>query len=113
MPDAATFTEWCRAVFTIASAASGRGEQCATWLSACLVKGSKPCDFGAVLPQWRSFDAKLATAIRAVLHGDLLVRVNTLLDAAMLNGRLVSGRAMLCAVFRNFKPTGRDFGSDA
>eukprot|EP00972_Heterocapsa_arctica_P038658 5696945-Heterocapsa_arctica.AAC.1 len=65
MPTAATFAEWRRAVFTIASSASGRGEQCATWLSACSVKGAMPSDFGAVLPQWRSFDAKLATAIRA------------------------------------------------
>eukprot|EP00972_Heterocapsa_arctica_P018683 2763395-Heterocapsa_arctica.AAC.1 len=72
-----------------------------------------PSDFGAVLPQWRSFDAKLAVAIRAVLHGDLLVRVNTQLDVAMLDGRFLSGRATLCAVIRNFKPIGRDFDSDA
>eukprot|EP00972_Heterocapsa_arctica_P085949 12665689-Heterocapsa_arctica.AAC.1 len=31
----------------------------------------------------------------------------------MLTGRLLSGRAVLCAVFREFKPTGRDFGCDA
>eukprot|EP00972_Heterocapsa_arctica_P076266 11251781-Heterocapsa_arctica.AAC.1 len=74
MPDAATFAEWRRAVFTIASAASGRGDKCAAWLSACAVKGAMPSDFTVVLPQWRSFDAKLATAIRAVLQGDLLIR---------------------------------------
>eukprot|EP00972_Heterocapsa_arctica_P012404 1821321-Heterocapsa_arctica.AAC.1 len=31
----------------------------------------------------------------------------------MLSGRMLSGRATLCAVYREFKPTGRDFGSDA
>eukprot|EP00972_Heterocapsa_arctica_P097363 14363339-Heterocapsa_arctica.AAC.1 len=65
MPDAGTFPEWGRAVFTIASAASGRGDRCARWLSACAARGAQPHDFNVVPPQWRSFDAKLATAIRA------------------------------------------------
>eukprot|EP00972_Heterocapsa_arctica_P074832 11042275-Heterocapsa_arctica.AAC.1 len=31
----------------------------------------------------------------------------------MLNGRLLSGRATLCAVYGELKPTGRDFDSVA
>ncbi len=113
MPDSATFLEWRRTVFSICCAASGRGEQTATWLSACAVPEAQPRDFVVVKPQWRSFDSKLANAIRAVLHGDLLTRVNTMLDVSLLGGRMLSGRATLCAVFREFRPTGRNFTCDS
>ena len=100
MPTSATFLEWRRAVFSIACAASGRGELTAAWLSACAAEGAQPDDFAVVQPQWRSFVSKLATAIRAVLHGDLLTRVNTMIDVALVDGRWLSGRATLCAVFQ-------------
>ncbi len=36
-----------------------------------------------------------------------------MLDVALASGRLLSGRATLCAVFREFKPAGRDFKAGA
>eukprot|EP00972_Heterocapsa_arctica_P010647 1562596-Heterocapsa_arctica.AAC.1 len=85
MPDSATFLEWQRTVFSVCCAASGRGELTAAWLSACAADGAQPRDFVVAQPQWRSFDSKLAKAIRAVVHGDLPTRVNTELDVALLD----------------------------
>eukprot|EP00972_Heterocapsa_arctica_P040874 6023787-Heterocapsa_arctica.AAC.1 len=66
MPDAGTFAEWKRNFYHIASSASGRGEACTAWLCEADRKGSVPDDFASIAPKWQSFDAKVATAIKAV-----------------------------------------------
>eukprot|EP00972_Heterocapsa_arctica_P000330 47313-Heterocapsa_arctica.AAC.1 len=107
MPDAGTFAEWKRNFYAIATSASGRGESCTTWLCETDVRGSHPDDFSVVATKWRSFDAKLATAIKAVVKGPLEVRVATQMDLAISRGKTMSGRAMLCMMFRYFEPNGR------
>eukprot|EP00972_Heterocapsa_arctica_P050789 7465590-Heterocapsa_arctica.AAC.1 len=81
MPTAATFQEWKRTLISRGSAASGRGEGCAAWLAEVAVKGSTPEDFEQVPPKWRSFDAKLQSALRDVIKGHLAVRVGAAMDA--------------------------------
>eukprot|EP00972_Heterocapsa_arctica_P111497 16414764-Heterocapsa_arctica.AAC.1 len=66
MPNAGTFAEWRRNFLAIASSASGRGETCTAWLCEAGMKGSVPEDFASIEPKWRSFDAKVATALKAV-----------------------------------------------
>eukprot|EP00972_Heterocapsa_arctica_P072552 10712413-Heterocapsa_arctica.AAC.1 len=66
MSHAGTCAEWLRNLIAIATSASGRGEVCTAWLRKAGEKGSIPDDFLYVEPRWRSFDAKLATALKAV-----------------------------------------------
>eukprot|EP00972_Heterocapsa_arctica_P059853 8828191-Heterocapsa_arctica.AAC.1 len=62
---------------------------------------------------WRSFDAKVAIAIKAVVKGTLEVRIATAMDKANSRGETLSGRGMLCVLFREFEPNGRQFNTDS
>eukprot|EP00972_Heterocapsa_arctica_P013206 1940725-Heterocapsa_arctica.AAC.1 len=77
------------------------------------MRGSHPDDFAAIAPKWRSFDAKVATAIKAVVKGPLEVRIATQMDIANSRGKTLSGRCMLCMLFREFEPNGRQFNTDS
>eukprot|EP00972_Heterocapsa_arctica_P030560 4498831-Heterocapsa_arctica.AAC.1 len=65
MPDAGSFAEWKRNFFGIATSASGRGGSATAWLFEASVRGAHPDDFAVIDPKWRSFDAKVAIAIKA------------------------------------------------
>eukprot|EP00972_Heterocapsa_arctica_P002162 310766-Heterocapsa_arctica.AAC.1 len=95
MPNAGTFANWPRDFIQIALSASGRGETCTAWLYEAGVKGSTPDDFIYIEPKWRSFNAKLATAIKAVVKGDLEVRISRQMDIQNARGETLSGRGML------------------
>eukprot|EP00972_Heterocapsa_arctica_P051906 7634971-Heterocapsa_arctica.AAC.1 len=36
-----------------------------------------------------------------------------MLDIALVDGRMLSGRAALCAVFQEFRPSGRSYNCDS
>eukprot|EP00972_Heterocapsa_arctica_P093265 13759822-Heterocapsa_arctica.AAC.1 len=74
MPTAATFNECRRTMISRVSAASGRGESAAVWLAEVARRGAKAEDFEIVPPKWRNMDAKLQSALRDILKGDLAVR---------------------------------------
>ena len=113
MPDAGSFAEWKRNFYAIATSASGRGGACTRWLCETDVRGSHPDDFSVVATKWQSFDAKLAIAIKATVKGPLEVRVATQMDKAISLGQTMSGRSMLCMMFRYFEPNGRQFNTDS
>jgi hypothetical protein len=113
MPDAGGFAEWKRNFFNIASAASGRGDSATAWLHKASVRGAHPDDFIVIDTKWRSFDAKVATALKAVVKGPLEVRIATAMDLALSVGKTLSGRSMLCMLFRWFEPNGRQFNTDS
>eukprot|EP00972_Heterocapsa_arctica_P012962 1904799-Heterocapsa_arctica.AAC.1 len=113
MPNAGTFAEWRRDFISIATSASGRGETCTAWLCQVGEKGSIPDDFVYIEPKWRSSDAKLATAIKAVVKGDLEVRIAQQMDICNSRGKSLSGRGMLCMLYREFEPKGRQYNKDS
>eukprot|EP00972_Heterocapsa_arctica_P100997 14886462-Heterocapsa_arctica.AAC.1 len=90
MPDAGTFAEWKRNFFSIATSASGRGESATAWLFEASVRGSHPDDFIDIAPKWRSFDAEVAIAIKAVVKGPFEVRIATAMDQALSRGKTLS-----------------------
>eukprot|EP00972_Heterocapsa_arctica_P020193 2980818-Heterocapsa_arctica.AAC.1 len=90
MPNAGTLAEWRRNFLSIATSASGRGEPCTAWLCEAGRKGSVPEDFALIAPKWRSFDAKVATAIKAIVKGDLEVRIAQQMDIANSRGKTLS-----------------------
>eukprot|EP00972_Heterocapsa_arctica_P044175 6520946-Heterocapsa_arctica.AAC.1 len=57
-------------------------------------------------------DAKLQSALRDILKGDLAVRVGKAMDAKADEGRLLSGRATLWMLYNEFEPDGRNFDTD-
>eukprot|EP00972_Heterocapsa_arctica_P037953 5586254-Heterocapsa_arctica.AAC.1 len=71
------------------------------------MKGSVPEDFAFIEPKWRSFDAEVATAFKAVVKGDLEVRISQQMDICNSRGKCLSGRGMLCMLYREFEPNGR------
>eukprot|EP00972_Heterocapsa_arctica_P018771 2775605-Heterocapsa_arctica.AAC.1 len=62
---------------------------------------------------WRSFDANLATALKAVVKGDLEVRSSRQMDIQNAKGKTLSGRGMLCMLYREFEPSGRQYNTDS
>jgi hypothetical protein len=93
--------------------ASARGQLTSKWLWETENKDSKPEDFMDVDPEWASFDARLAKAMKAVVKGPLETRMQGALDRALAKGEMVSGRSMLCMFFRHYEPNGRQFDTDA
>uniref|UniRef100_UPI0025913F09 zinc finger CCCH domain-containing protein n=1 Tax=uncultured Marinobacter sp. TaxID=187379 RepID=UPI0025913F09 len=112
--DAGNFWEWGRGLYLQTIAASDRcSEATGTWIHECDITGTVPGSFSVVDPKWASFDARLATAIKQVAKGSLEDRIQTAIDRALLEGKMNSGRTMLCMLFRHFQPNGRSFNTDA
>eukprot|EP00972_Heterocapsa_arctica_P085306 12572009-Heterocapsa_arctica.AAC.1 len=100
MPDPATFQYWKRSFLAIVIAESGRGADCAAWLNEVSRKGSVHEDFHYVEPRWRSFDAKLQSALKAIISGDLLVLFGTEMDLNFAEGDLLSSRSTLHMLYQ-------------
>ncbi len=114
MPDAAGYADWRRRLYLQVGAASGRGgDITASWIRECDSPDAKPENFTFVSPKWASFDARLATAVRALARGSLEDRIKTVIDQLLLEGKMISGRRMLCMLFLHFRPQGRSFNTDA
>ncbi|WP_288993243.1 zinc finger CCCH domain-containing protein [uncultured Marinobacter sp.] len=112
-PDAGGYSEWRRDFYQKTVAASGRGAITGHWLFACEAKLAMPADFDIVEPKWASFDARLATAIKAVAKGPLETRMQGAIDRALSVGDMASGRHLLTMFFRHFLPSGRQYDTDA
>ena len=112
-PDAGDYSEWRRDFYQKTVAASGRGDITTQWLIACEAKTAVPADFDIVEPKWASFDARLATAIKAVAKGPLETRMQGAIDRALDLGHMASGRHLLTMFFHHFLPSGRQYNTDA
>ncbi len=114
MPNAGDYAEWRRRFYMNTVSASARGGNVTSkWLFETDHRTADPDDFVDVDPTWASFDARLATAIKAVAKGPLETRMQGAIDRALTRGEMVSGRSMLCMFFRHFEPNGRQFNTDA
>eukprot|EP00972_Heterocapsa_arctica_P053780 7921459-Heterocapsa_arctica.AAC.1 len=78
------------------------------WLSACSRPGCGPEDFEIVPPKRRSLDTKLLPVLRVILRGDVATRVGTAIDEKGKErpAKLLSGRTVLCMVYKEFEPNG-------
>eukprot|EP00972_Heterocapsa_arctica_P003652 544269-Heterocapsa_arctica.AAC.1 len=72
-----------------------------------------PDDFDEVDSPWVALDAKLQVALKHIIKGDLLVRVGNAMDVKTRQNDILSVRATLCMIAKEFEPNGRNYATDA
>ena len=85
------------------TAASGRGEEAFRWVQEVESKKSGFDDFAESGAGFDSLDAKLASCLAKLTHGELGRRITLKMETAAKSGQMIRGRQILWMVYQHFR----------